>query len=523
MDRDPKRRKGPRAAAERHTINVTRLCLRTGSVQLPFALAGRLPEGELLAHELESDEAMVLWSEPPRRLAGLGPLFEANEVQVNDAVILEVDGDTVRVGLHKRPRRARPKVTPSAWASHRLPDEDARRQVADPERPPTAQDESPRDAHAPAGEVVHDAGPAGPIPPATADPADVAATPDDGVVGAGGHGADLPDDAPRAPRVKVKPLSEGGPRGPSDASSDASAPRGRGDHRAGLFGGMVRTVQGWFGSGDAQSHPGPADAAPRRAPDWTQAWNDPEPVDDPLDDPARDALQPNAPSAAPFDRSQRAEERQEARRAPMGDVPAETDVPGTDAYGPPPPAVRVREQAQPERVRARAADTRDPRRAEPARATPPDPDPDADANATTTPDRPETPSPRPEVETPPENTPSAGPDASDDTQGEPSEPPLSPDDVDVAAERAATWQDDGSSVPSRAERFLAGDLRTRMLRFLSSPDMPLIAKTEMVASRFDLDPETARDLLRDISDDPPDGLRLTPVREGAWRVERTGH
>ncbi|MFW5899381.1 MAG: hypothetical protein ACOCUN_02805 [Jiangellaceae bacterium] len=136
MDRDPKRRRGPRAAAERHTINVTRLCLRTGSVQLPFALAGRLPEGELLAHELESDEAMVLWSEPPRRLAGLGPLFEANEVQVNDAVILEVDGDAVRIGLHKRPRRARPKVTPSAWASHRLPDEDARRQIADPATPP---------------------------------------------------------------------------------------------------------------------------------------------------------------------------------------------------------------------------------------------------------------------------------------------------------------------------------------------------------------------------------------------------
>ncbi|MDZ7799933.1 MAG: hypothetical protein U5K81_03945 [Trueperaceae bacterium] len=521
MDRDPKRRKGPPAAAERHTINVTRLCLRTGSVQLPFALAGRLPEGELLAHELESAEALVLWSEPPRRLAGLGPLFEANEVQVNDAVILEVDGDTVRLGLHKRPRRARPKVTPSTWASHRLPDEDARRQVADPERPPQAHDEVPRDERAPAGEAVPDAGSPGPTPLDATDPADLAGPPDDGVAGAGGHGADLPDDAPRAPRVKVKPLAEGGPRSPSGASNDTSPPRGREDHRAGLFGGMVRTVQGWFGSGDAPGRPAPTDAAPRRAPDWTQAWNDREPGDDPLGDPASDDLLPDAPSAAPFDRSQRAEDRQEARRAPMGDVPAETDAPGTDAYGPPPPAVRVREQAQPERVRARAADTRDPRRAEPARATPTDAD--ADADTTTAPGRPATPPARPEAETPPEVTPPAGPDVSDDTPDEPADPSPSPDDVDVAAERAAQWQDDGSSVPSRAERFLAGDLRTRMLRFLSSPDMPLIAKTEMVASRFDLDPETAGDLLRDISDDPPDGLRLTPVREGAWRVERTGH
>jgi hypothetical protein len=93
---------------------------------------------------------------------------------------------------------------------------------------------------------------------------------------------------------------------------------------------------------------------------------------------------------------------------------------------------------------------------------------------------------------------------------------------DTDDETAADGPTLPSGVPIRAERFLGGDLRTRLLRFLASPDMPLIAKTELIAKRFDLDPDTARDMLEDVADDPPDGLRLTPVRDGAWRIERTG-
>ncbi|NBC95767.1 MAG: hypothetical protein GVY27_05375, partial [Deinococcus-Thermus bacterium] len=116
---DAKRATGRDAGGERHAIGVTRMCLRSGTVQLPFALAGRLPEGELLVHDVESDEPVVLWSEPPRRLAGLATLFERHELQVNDQVVLDLQGDEVRLSVAKRPRRSRPKVTPSTWVSHR--------------------------------------------------------------------------------------------------------------------------------------------------------------------------------------------------------------------------------------------------------------------------------------------------------------------------------------------------------------------------------------------------------------------
>ncbi len=111
----------------------------------------------------------------------------------------------------------------------------------------------------------------------------------------------------------------------------------------------------------------------------------------------------------------------------------------------------------------------------------------------------------PPVETPPVDTPPV------DT------PPMDTPPVDTPPERGATLP---SGVPIRAERFLGGDLRTRLLRFLTSPEMPLIAKTDLIAKRFDLEPATAQEMLEDIADDPPDGLRLTVVREGAWRIER---
>jgi hypothetical protein len=117
---------------------------------------------------------------------------------------------------------------------------------------------------------------------------------------------------------------------------------------------------------------------------------------------------------------------------------------------------------------------------------------------------------------------SARPVDGDDAQEDAAEPERG--DEDRADDRRPD-EGDGptlpSGVPLRAERFLGGDLRTRLVRFLASPDMPLIAKTEMIAKRFDLDPDVARDMLQDVAEDPPTGLRLTPVREGAWRIERT--
>jgi hypothetical protein len=168
----------------------------------------------------------------------------------------------------------------------------------------------------------------------------------------------------------------------------------------------------------------------------------------------------------------------------------------TDALFRAPARTAKRERTRPAQEPAREP-TPEPRsepKSEPARDATPEPTPE--------------PAPRRDASEPPELEP---------TDVDPASPPDLPDDE--------TADPDGptlpSGVPLRAERFLGGDLRTRLVRFLISPDMPLIAKTEMIAKRFDLDPTVARDMLEDVAEDPPPGLRLTPVREGAWRIERS--
>lgn len=444
MTHDANRTPGSGGRHERHAIGVTRMCLNSGSVQLPFALSGALPEGELLVHDEASDEPLVLWSEPPRRLAGLGPFFERHEVQVNDRLVLDLAGDDLRLTVAKRPRRSRPAVTPSTW--HSLRDEpsrvqldhgDASEAVSDhssasvtgaPEEPPQ---EGPSE---PPGRLPRGAAPPGTV---AADPApwhhadlsrqgfapeqDAIRPPDHDGDEAGFPFRSAPeDDMPRAPRVKVKPLGVSQARAQS-LERNLKGRLGSSD-RAGLrgpIGGLLQAARGLFGRTRSPSRrrAGSSDADEKTdRPDWTSAWDDADGLgDDPVD-----LVQPKA--------------------APM----------------------------------------------------PPSASPDERASDTST-----------------EDAPTHGSEHDVPENASPAPPPSS--------ETAKL----PSGVPIRAERFLGGDLRTRLLRFLASPDMPLIAKAELVAKRFDLDGETAAELLADIADDPPAGLRLTPVRAGAWRIERT--
>lgn len=77
----------------KHKISLTRLCLTSGTLQLPFALWNSLPGGELLVHDVHDDAPLEVRSQPPRRLSGLRGFFERHEVGVNDRLVLEFGTD----------------------------------------------------------------------------------------------------------------------------------------------------------------------------------------------------------------------------------------------------------------------------------------------------------------------------------------------------------------------------------------------------------------------------------------------
>lgn len=609
MNQDAKRATGRGVPNERHAIGITRMCLRSGSVQLPFALSGSLPEGELLVHDAEADEPIVLWSEPPRRLAGLAPLFERHEVQVNDQLVLEVRGDDVRIAVAKRPRRSRPKVSPSTWASHR---DEPRREVPtqldhhdDAPRDATPEDgtdeagaepwvdeaanateyanedgtghratfdrqrsEHPERGDEAAGEELHAARHARRTGPAQVRPPDeAAATPGGRAAWArpiDGVPVDEPDDdAPRAPRVTVRPVSdarqasrEGAASAAgttddlsSDHSPDRSPARRSG---GGPFAGLMRRARGWFGgdAGPRDDDRGPSDDDEREARDWLQAWD----VDHDESDVHPDAFD-TEPALG------RAVTLGHAADQPRGEAP---DEPFQEPLHEAPLEAAPRPDAGPERAAegwmnapeddsmddvagsVEDHDGSDAAREERAAAPEPTHEPTDETMRETT-DQPATPAPRrpasrtplfpaPPGQAPTDHAPtdqggqaaSDAPATPEDSDHPPAEaaaaqvgsaktPPVDTPPVDTPPERGATLP---SGVPIRAERFLGGDLRTRLLRFLTSPEMPLIAKTDLIAKRFDLEPATAQEMLEDIADDPPDGLRLTVVRQGAWRIER---
>ncbi|MDR9391941.1 MAG: hypothetical protein RI554_07920, partial [Trueperaceae bacterium] len=122
-------------------------------------------------------------------------------------------------------------------------------------------------------------------------------------------------------------------------------------------------------------------------------------------------------------------------------------------------------------------------------------------------------------------TPSA-PDPGPDPGSDPRQDPAPAADDPPASDDAAPGDGDGATLPAgvpirtRDEGDAGGDLRSRLEAYLTHPEMPLVAKSDVIAKRFGLEVATADDLLHDIAAAPPDGVRLTRVRDGAWRVER---
>jgi len=100
--------------AEAYRYPLTRICLRTGSLTLPLNLLGVFPErGDVLALDPQKDVEFTLRVDG-RRVLGLGPFFEAHELDVNDELHIRPQEDgRFAITAVLRPRRpdfTRPEV-----------------------------------------------------------------------------------------------------------------------------------------------------------------------------------------------------------------------------------------------------------------------------------------------------------------------------------------------------------------------------------------------------------------------------
>ncbi len=100
--------------AETYRYPLTRICLRNGSMTLPLTLLGVFPEsGDIVAYDPQKDAEFTLRVEG-RSVTGLGPFFEANDLDVNDELVIRPleDGRFSFTGVArpKRPDFTRPDV-----------------------------------------------------------------------------------------------------------------------------------------------------------------------------------------------------------------------------------------------------------------------------------------------------------------------------------------------------------------------------------------------------------------------------
>jgi hypothetical protein len=412
---------GPEGDRSTHRVGLTRHCLASGLVQLPFALRNALPEGALLAHDVERDAALDLTFVPPRQLAGLTGFFAEHELQVNDEIELRLaagEPPELRLVPVRRPRaaerqapsqdapdaadaaRPRPARTASVWRSWR---EDG----PSPTRPapePSAGEAAPRSSHE------------GPDPDVVERFGSVTVR----RLGTGRFG-----------ETPTSVLTDAAAEGASSSSSHAAA--------------------------DAEHARTPLEERPERL-----LGIDP---DGPRDVRAQDDLLALDDGEAGDD----VDEIDEAWLLHGPDVASEVTAADPDA------------EASDGGHGVRQASLFDLAAAEPAAARPAK----------------EAPPPRPVAE--PASAPSATPI----------------DDVPPIAADLAAAQREREEALSRA-----GDLRSRIVRWMLSPGTPVIVSTEAVQEAFDLPVDVARDIVEGILESPPPSLRLTRLRADLLRVSR---
>jgi hypothetical protein len=94
-------------APETFVVDLTSVCLRSGTVRLPLSMNGRFNEGQ---HKVTAGgEELVIEFEAPRTLLGLGPFFVRAELKANDRVQFVFNSHALELTALKRerPRSAR--------------------------------------------------------------------------------------------------------------------------------------------------------------------------------------------------------------------------------------------------------------------------------------------------------------------------------------------------------------------------------------------------------------------------------
>lgn len=430
-----------------HRVGLTRHCLASGAVHLPLALRDALPGGDVLALDVERDEAVVLRSEPPRRLAGLTPFFEAHDLQVNDQLELRVHDGEVRLAAVRRARRERhgegegrssavatstwTSLDPSTWSP-------AERGEASGPRPEPRTGEPAADiverigsvtvrrlgagrfASPPATPLARPSEPLGAEPETTGRPVpDAAAEPDAVPADEAFEALLVADPAPEAARPRLDDVPPDAPSATVREAAPDAAPEAN------------------------------LDAAPDAGP-------------------AAEALSAEASSAA---------ESSDAPTGPRSAASPEVRQVGLFGHATPTPA---RDAPAPA---AHVA---------PAHAAPA-----------------------------PEPAPSPGPTAAPRT---PPVPEVREQDLAEIDARGRVRSDGRARARRQRHReealSRAGDLRSRIVRWLHDPETPVIVPYERVQDEFDLDAQVTRDVLAGILEAPPPSLRLTLLREGMLRISR---
>lgn len=111
-NREPRSGAGQRNQ-ETFVVDLTTVCLRSGTVRLPLSLIGRFSEGQ---HKVTAGgEEQMIEFEAPRALQGLAPFFAREGLKANDRVEFCFDGGQLVLTAHKRerPRTTRQAVSPA--------------------------------------------------------------------------------------------------------------------------------------------------------------------------------------------------------------------------------------------------------------------------------------------------------------------------------------------------------------------------------------------------------------------------
>ena len=90
---------------QKYEFDLTRLCLRRGTVELPGSMLGLFEAGEVVLRDPVGDQTHTLTFTPPRTLASLKAFFEHHSLQPNDKLVLLLDDEGGEIHALRRPKK----------------------------------------------------------------------------------------------------------------------------------------------------------------------------------------------------------------------------------------------------------------------------------------------------------------------------------------------------------------------------------------------------------------------------------